>query len=321
MKRTFVLAPAFVIIGAWILGCCDPDPDPEPPVAIGEKHIFHTIVNGDQREYIVYIPSHYNPANSYPIVFQLHGGTGNGEKFYRISGWNDLAEAHGFLVAYPTSWAYDLNSNGCGNRPVTSWNDFELIDEVCPAEVLRDDVAFISQMIDEIDGNFSIDTNRVYISGFSNGGGMTSRLSIELSNRIAAVGIMAGSLPGDTTATFTPARILPIHVMIGTVDDKVGEVTSFPNGLPMDLPAVIAEPHINNLLTTWATAFDLNMNYIITDSIGSVITAQFNGNSGAPDHLLRFSLLENVEHAFPNPPNRPGAADIFWQFFEPYSLH
>jgi len=279
------------------------------------KQIFQITVNGDQRDYIVYVPSSYDENNNYPVVFHLHGGSGDGEKHYNISGWNDLAETNEFLVIYPTALEYDLNNNGCGNTVVTRWNTYKLEDEVCSGATLKDDIAFFNQMLDEVNINFSVEQSKVYVSGFSNGGGMASRLAIELSNRLAAVGIMAGTLPENNT--YTPNRILPIHLMMGTTDDKINEVTGF-DQLPMDFSQVFSDTYIDGLMQTWVNSFDLDSNYTVIDSLGSEITAKYQGNTNSINHLLKFTLLEDVPHIFYNPDVGVGSADLLWEFFKDY---
>lgn len=50
------------------------------------KNVLTTKIDGDNRQYIVQLPSNYDPKNKYPTVMMLHGSSGNGEKFWNISG-------------------------------------------------------------------------------------------------------------------------------------------------------------------------------------------------------------------------------------------
>lgn len=275
-----------------------------------------TTSNGDQREYIVYIPSTYNENDKHPLVFQLHGSSGDGKKFYNISGWNRLAEEHNFIVVYPTSYAYDLRINGCGNNLVTKWNNYNLPKEACPTENLRNDVIFFDQMLDELMKTYMIDESRIYMAGFSNGSGMTSRLAVELSDRITAVGGLAGFFPADTM--YLPQRILPLHIMLGTTDEKIASRTIFNDTIPMDFQQMLTDPALMGITETFIKTFDLNPNYIVTDSTEYTLTATFQGNSGSSHHLMKFTLWKDLGHFFPNPDDRQGAADVLWEFFELY---
>lgn len=318
MKKYKNIITLFVFVALLVSLSCSSDNEVDNSIdnnPVVNKQEFKILVNGDEREYIVYVPSTYDKNNNYPVVFHLHGGSGDGEKHYNISGWNELAETNGFLVVYPTAWTYDLNNNGCGNAVVTRWNSFKLENEVCSGATLKDDIAFFNQMIDEVTINFSTEQSKIYVSGFSNGGGMASKLAIELSDRLVAIGIMAGTLPQNDT--YTPARILPIQLMIGTDDDKINEVTGF-DVLPMDFSQVFADSYIDGLMQTWINSFDLDSNYTVIDSLGSEITAKYQGNTNSTNHLLKFTLLEDVPHIFYNPDVGIGSADILWEFFKDY---
>ncbi|QLG44388.1 alpha/beta hydrolase family esterase [Costertonia aggregata] len=275
-----------------------------------------TISNGDQREYIVYTPSTYDEKNEHPLVFQLHGSSGNGEKFYTISGWNALAEQYNFIAVYPTSYIYDLRLNGCGNDLVTKWNNYNLPKEVCPTETLRDDTAFFNQILDELINAYSIDESRIYMAGFSNGSGMVSRLAVELSDRITAVGGLAGFFPEDTI--YAPKRIRPLHLMLGTTDEKIAYRTIFQDTIPLDFQQLFTDPTLRGITQTYIKTFDLDPNYSVTDSTEYTLTATFEGNSGEPDHLMKFTIWKDLGHFFPNPDDRDGAADVLWKFFERY---
>ncbi len=319
MKKDF----SYVLLSFLALFCASCN-DVDHDIASGENQntanaITKTVVtlnNGDQREYIVYIPSTYDETNESPLLFQLHGSSGDGEKYYTISGWNELAEIHNLIVVYPTSYVYDLKLNGCGNDLVTKWNNYNLPKEVCPSEVLRDDTSFFNQIIDELVDEYSIDTSRIYMAGFSNGSGMTSRLAVELSDRIAAIGGLAGFFPEDTI--YVPQRILPVHIMLGTTDEKIASKTIFNDTIPMNFQQLFLDPTLRDITQTYVKTFDLNPNYTVTDSTGYTLTATFQGNSGSPDHLMKFTLWKDLGHFFPNPDDRPGAADVLWEFFEFY---
>ena len=82
------------------------------------------------------------------------------------------------------------------------------------------DVTFISDLIDKLENEYSIDPTRIYVNGLSNGGGMSFVLSCELSDRIAAIGMVSGAylLPWDECR---PSRKVPMIVFHGTVDPIV----------------------------------------------------------------------------------------------------
>ena len=106
--------------------------------------------------------------------------------------FDELATRDQWVVAYPDGLYHRWND---GRNDATSRSSAERVD----------DVLLISTLIDHLKELYSIDTNRVFATGMSNGGMMTERLGCELSDKIAAIAAVAGSLP-QALADATPAR-------------------------------------------------------------------------------------------------------------------
>ncbi|MGH9854128.1 MAG: alpha/beta hydrolase family esterase, partial [Blastocatellia bacterium] len=181
------------------------------------KNRFTTQVDGDTREYYVHVPKSYNQSTSVPVVFMLHGTSGDGEKFYNISGWKELGEVENILTVYPSSWRHCIIDDG-KRANTTKWNVYPGSFEYCAGETPKDDIKFLNQVIDEMAQKFSINQKMIYMAGFSNGGQMTARVGVEMSDRVAAVVSSAGSLKAGST--YTPKRLLPNLLQIGTNDDR-----------------------------------------------------------------------------------------------------
>lgn len=288
------------------------------PSSSGTKQVLQIQIDQDQREYIVYTPNGLDPKASYPLVFMLHGGSGNGDKFFNISGWNDIADQEELIIVYPTSWKYDVTVNGCGNNKTTRWHNYGVAREICKPNLLRDDVKFISEMMDEVSANFPVNTDRIYVSGFSNGGGMSFRIASELSDRVAAVAMHASGFPLDTI--LTPSRNTPMAYFLGTTDKKVLAASPFSGSLPFDHDSLFQEPFFASMVNTFTQSFDLDPAYTLTKNRNRIKTVTFAGKSGNPDHLLTYTIIDGVGHFFPNPPKRKGMADAFWGFLKKYEL-
>ncbi|MBW1819889.1 MAG: hypothetical protein JRJ60_22345, partial [Deltaproteobacteria bacterium] len=80
-----------------------------------------------------------------------------------------------------------------------------------------DDVGFVSDLIDKIMEDYCINPDRVFGTGFSNGGIFSYRLACELSDRIAAIAPVASY---NGTLSCSPSRPVPIIAFHGT-DDPV----------------------------------------------------------------------------------------------------
>ena len=153
-----------------------------------------------EREYLLYVPPSYDRSTPMPLVISMHGGGASPAQHMNMSGWNRLADEHGFIVVYPS---------GAGFPRV--WRAMR------PGEGLTADVRFISGLIDTMKAAYNLDPGRIYADGLSNGGGMAFVLSCTLSDRIAAVGMVASAqfLPWSWC---TDQRGVPMMAFHGTAD-------------------------------------------------------------------------------------------------------
>jgi polyhydroxybutyrate depolymerase len=175
-----------------------------------ESKLYTMIHDGQKREYRLYIPPNLDPQQPVPLVLALHGGGGTADGMEKLtySGFHELAERDGFIVAYPQ--AIDR-----------SWNDGRDKDDSATREEV-DDLGFIAALIDEIDAqHHPIDRARVYSTGISNGGFMSLTLACDLADQITAVAIVAASLPEYQAPLCHPARPVPILILDGTKDPLV----------------------------------------------------------------------------------------------------
>ena len=91
-------------------------------------------------------------------------------------------------------------------------------DQVVFARKPPDDVKFIGALLDDLRTVVNIDPKRVFATGISNGGMMCYRLSAEMSDRIAAIAPIAGTLCLDDCHPTRPVPVLHFH---GTEDKLV----------------------------------------------------------------------------------------------------
>jgi polyhydroxybutyrate depolymerase len=139
------------------------------------------------------------------------------------------SDQEGFIVAYP---------DGVGSGRYKSWNGGGCCGQASHDNV--DDVGFVSALIDHIEAKASIDTDRIYAAGMSNGAMLCHRLGCELSDRIAAIGCISGTILVDSC---TPTRPVPIIMIHGTDDTAVpwngGVGTGIPGVALMSVPATV----------------------------------------------------------------------------------
>jgi polyhydroxybutyrate depolymerase len=165
---------------------------------------------GRSRTYHVYRPPTAGREARLPLVLALHGGGGSGLSMDPLTGGALSAEAarRGWLLVCPDGIA-------------KGWNDGRLLTSARDrARAGVDDVGFLSALIDRMIAREHADPSRVYVTGISNGGFMSMRLAIELSNRVAAAAAVAASL---SKVLEHSRAVRPVAVLLfnGTADPLV----------------------------------------------------------------------------------------------------
>src|SRR5262249_40729047 len=174
------------------------------------------------RSYNVHVPASYDGSSPVPLVLDFHGWTSDPSTQQSISGFQQLADAHGFIVAYPEG--YDPMSTR------RSWNAGTCCDPA-RADGL-DDVGLVRAIVAALGRNANIHPLRVYATGLSNGGGMSHRLACEAADLFAAVAPVACPVVLDRFARGQPIRPIPVLAFAGLTDVVVpyagGESQPFP---------------------------------------------------------------------------------------------
>jgi polyhydroxybutyrate depolymerase len=186
-------------------------------------------VEGVERSCLVHIPPRLDLSQPSPLVLVLHGAAMNAQMMASFSGMNAQADVSRFIAVYPngTGWQNTLlrwNSGGIG-----------------PEQQKPDDVAFLRALLDDLAAALKVDPRRVFAAGLSNGGMMSYRLATEMSDRIAAIAAVGGTL---TVPDPQPARAVPAIHFHGT-DDRIvpytGPARRHPSGISFQsVPETIA---------------------------------------------------------------------------------
>ncbi|SNS55005.1 alpha/beta hydrolase family esterase [Actinomadura mexicana] len=163
----------------------------------------HTIAMGDwNRPYLLHVPPQPESGAPPPLIVALHGGLNDSEYVRRQSGLDEVADRHGYAVAYPDGLLGTWNAGAC--CWFARWTGV-------------DDVAFLDKLIDTLVRQGVADPRRVFVTGFSNGGGMAYRYACERSDRIAGIAVVSGAL----AIGCTPRRPVPVLAFHGTWDPSV----------------------------------------------------------------------------------------------------
>jgi polyhydroxybutyrate depolymerase len=159
------------------------------------------------RSYLVHVPPKYEAKKPTPVVLVLHGAGTNGQITVSFCGLNKKADDARFIAVYP-------NGTGLAGLMLT-WNSGGFRRQGAGAP---DDVAFIGKVLDDLAAVVNVDPKRVYATGMSNGGMMCYRLASELSDRIAAIAPVAGTM---AIANYNPKRPMPVMHFHGAADKIV----------------------------------------------------------------------------------------------------
>lgn len=171
-----------------------------------EQTTISLTVNGNARSFIVYLPMGYNNTGKMPMIFASHGGSGTPEGMINIANFKSISDRDKVILVYPAG----IQNNWNDGRPTT------------PNQLGINDVSFFNQMCDYMITKYSVDGTKIYATGISNGGFMSSRLGCELSNRIAAIAVVAATIEATTIAsTCNPGRPVPAIYIHGTADPLV----------------------------------------------------------------------------------------------------
>jgi polyhydroxybutyrate depolymerase len=129
---------------------------------------------GRDRTYELYVPPKYTGRQAVPVVFNFHGFGSNAKQQMIYGNFRPEADRDGFLIVAPD-----------GQDPAA--RHFNLTGE----KGLQNDVQMVGALLDHIEGSFCVDSRRVYSTGMSDGGAMTSALACAMPKRFAAYAAVA----------------------------------------------------------------------------------------------------------------------------------
>ena len=167
----------------------------EEQVAVGDEL---------QRPYWLYQPNTLMQRPS--LVLVMHGYSGNAEAIAAYSGMNEIAEKHGFLVAYPQG-SKDTRDNAFFNVGYEFHEDSKI-----------DDVAYIEAIVKQILDRFPVKQDQIFATGMSNGGDMSYLLACRTGNLFRALAPVAGSMMKSLMDNCNVGSPPPILAISGTQD-------------------------------------------------------------------------------------------------------
>lgn len=162
-------------------------------IALNSWVVRSLTVGGASRDYYVRLPTGYDPARRYPIVYQFHGCS------------DSPARQDNNVPVQNQSGTEAIHVRG--RAAASCWN----------TSATGADVPYIDAMMAAVEGNFCVDTGRRFASGYSSGSFMTHVLGCIRGAQFRGIASIAGGQTGSR-CTGNPAALLIHDLNDGTVN-------------------------------------------------------------------------------------------------------
>jgi polyhydroxybutyrate depolymerase len=309
----------FLILAALVPPACRAAADGKEKLDPG-THEFTLKAAGHEWHTTMRVPPKYDGTKPTAVVLILHGAGGSGPGYLDKAGWAKKADDAGFVAVAPDGLPSkpDEKDNFLTNPRL--WGSGSL-----PATSPRgkvDDVEFFKALLDEVGRRVNVDKDRVFVTGHSNGAGMTFRLGAELSERFAALAPVASHV---WVKDPKPSRPLPTLYVIGT-DDPLVPVKGGESVTPWGKRTT---PPVADSLAKWAKAIGAAAEpKTVRDKDGVKVVEYAAGKGGA---TLTAYYIEGQGHNWPGgkemlpakvmgpSSDKVNATDLIWEFFEKQS--
>lgn len=236
---------------------------------------------GQLREWVEVIPSDYDASKSYPLILMLHGSNNDGPQMYDISRLWEVAEERKFIVLFPTSLR--------GKNTYNAWNLYRNK----PEDNGNPDPEFLLELIERYKKEYSVDSSRIYISGFSNGGGMTNYMAMNYPEIFAAAMPYSGAMKNDDYLPEIKEKrsYMPIWVNKGSLEYK-----------PESLSVV---NHLKSHWEFWAKWNEADLKKCVTVDEEKLNTQVYQGKAEC-----RYSVRKDAHHAI--------TTEDYWSIYDEF---
>jgi polyhydroxybutyrate depolymerase len=277
----------------------------------GRQTLVH---DGLTRSFVLRLPSQASrPDARLPLVIVLHGGGGNAANAEQMTGFTAKGRKEGFIVVYP-------EGTGPLEDKLLTWNAGHCCAYAMKNEV--DDVGFIRALIQELNRRYPVDPRRVFVTGMSNGAMMSHRLGIELSEHVAAIAPVVGTLFGDERL---PAKGVSAIMINGMLDQHVPWLGGPPGGRGAKSWDGTATQPAEKQFDFWLRASGCDKPAERTENRRWIV---WRDNCDTP-HSVTMYVIKDNGHAWPGgskgsrrgdePSSAMNATDVIWQFFSAQS--
>lgn len=274
--------------------------------------LFNVTSSNISRNFLVHVPPGYEQNRPYPVVLAFSGNTETALEMELDTRLSDPKWSSDKILVYPNgfsaSWA------GASYSKTT----------------ISQDLQFVSDMLSNLDSNFCIDSNRIYATGFSNGGGFVDILACSgdsVGARFAAFVAASGAYYQEalynSTYKCVPAKSpTPIAFIHGLNDSDVfydggdGE-----GGFLPAVPAVVDSWVSRNRCTNMTTnEFDNGTVHFSSWTCGGVDGALEHYREDDMGHVWASQTQTFSQAIIGEGPTKLEANDIIMKFFDRFAL-
>jgi polyhydroxybutyrate depolymerase len=265
------------------------------------------IHQGLDRYYLIQ-PPHPEAEGDSSVIFNLHGYGSNAMEQMSYTELNSLTftKENNFILIHPqgaplktalTSSSSHWNSGG--------WTIGSTVD----------DVDFIDSIIELVSKKYTLNINRIYSTGMSNGGFMSYHLACNLNSKIAAIASVTGSMSKQTYELCNPTKPTPILQIHGDLDGTV----------PFDGNSALGMEPIEKVMIFWQefNACDVEPIISIIDYFDLGSSIEYREYANCLNNLqVELYKIDSMSHRWPKK-ERFGisASEVIFNFFNTYDAN
>src|ERR1700690_595039 len=241
---------------------------------------------GSNRSYLVHVPVNYDASRPAPVVLNFHGFGGNPKLQNDISALLPMSDREGFILVTP--------DGGIGWRFMQSARDAN--------------TAFVRDVVASVSVDLCVDPKRIFATGKSQGGFMSSWLGCVAPDIVAA--IAPGSGMYEPTPSCAPVPIMEFHGRADSTIPFAGGYVLILGHYPGAVAVMQKWAHLNGCTGTPDTVQISPHVQRVTYGDCTAATIQYITDAG---HTWPGTTIREGDKS---PPADLAASDLIWEFFK-----
>ena len=256
------------------------------------------------RTFILYVPSSYNSSIKQSLVFNFHGYGSNASEQMAYGDMRSQADTNGFILVHPEALD-DIVGRSYWN--IGGWS-----------QSVHDDVKFTENLINLLMDKYSINAERIYSTGMSNGGFFSFHLACNLNASFAAVASVTGSMTYSTFDNCNPRKPIPVMQIHGSLDVTVPYKGSDTRNMK-PIMDVMEYWKINNECDDYL----LSLPGILPGATSWTETYQYSNCLNGTENIHLY--VQGAGHIWPGSiyasVQSPDSSSSIWNFFSKYDIN